>query len=375
MRLLIAPDSFKETLTAAEAAEAIARGVRAALPDAELDLCPMADGGEGTVDAMVNATGGRMHTAEVRGPLGRPVTARWGTLGGRTTGRTAVIEMAAAAGLALVPRDERDPMRATTFGVGQLIVAALDAGCDQIVLGIGGSATSDGGLGALQAIGVGLSDHAGRPIAPGAAGGDLLRLAGVDASKRDRRLDDVGLRIACDVTNPLFGPNGAAAVYAPQKGAMLEQVDQLDAGLRRLATLLGGDPEAPGMGAAGGLGYGLIALCGGRLERGIELVMDAVDFDRRLERADLVITGEGKLDHQSSAGKTCLGIADRAAAHDKPTLALVGQRDAETDPAALGLAACHAIVGEIADEAEALGHAADHLASLARRAMGQWLDR
>ena len=368
MRILIAPDSFKESLTAVQAAEAIARGVRRARPEAHLDLCPMADGGEGTVEALVNATGGKPRTTRVHGPLGEPVVAAWGTL---DDGRTAVIEMVAAAGLHLVPRDWRDPTRTTTYGVGELIVAALDAGCSRILLGIGGSATTDGGAGMAQAIGVRFRDAAGRPCVCGLAGGGLADIAEVDRASRDPRLARTEFIVACDVTNPLTGPRGAAAVYGPQKGATGEQVRRLDDGLAHLAGLLPDvDADAPGMGAAGGLGFGLVAFCGATLRRGIEIVLDAVDFDRRAARADLVLTGEGKLDGQSIQGKTCIGVAQRAAKHGRPTIALVGKAD---DDAGVclehGLHAFHAIVNERVTVEQAMAHAASLLEDLAAVAL------
>jgi len=362
MRILVAPDSFKESLTAAEAADAIARGLRSARPELEVDLCPMADGGEGTVDALVKATGGSFQTTTVTGPLGQAVDARWGRLG---DGRTAVIEMAQAAGLHLVPHGRRDPMRTTTYGVGELIRAALDEGVSRIVLGIGGSATCDSGMGMAQALGVTFTPAQGR--ASPLAGGALLSITHVDTATRDPRLDQVTIRAACDVTNPLTGPNGAAHVYGPQKGASPEMAGELDAGLAHLASLLGVDPELPGAGAAGGLGYGLVAFCGAMLERGVELVMDAVDFDPRIAHADLVITGEGRLDAQSIHGKTCIGVARRAARHNKPCIALVGSASDDADLClAHGLAAYHTLVNDQLTTDQAIAHAATHLQRRAR---------
>lgn len=377
MRILVAPDSFKGTLSAAEAAEAIARGIGDARPDAEVDRCPIADGGEGTVDALVDATGGSFKQAEVCGPLGEPVTARWGLLGpaggssGGPEGPAAVIEMAQAAGLTLVPTEHRDPMRSTTFGVGQLVIAALDAGCAQIILGIGGSATCEGGIGALQALGARFRGPNGSAIAAPAAAEALGDVARVDRSGVDPRLHRVNLRIACDVTNPLTGAGGASAVYGPQKGATPEQVRKLDDDLRHFATAIGGDPDQPGAGAAGGLGFGLVTLAGARLERGIELIMDALGFDRRLHRADLLVTGEGRFDAQSRAGKTCLGLARRASAHGVPTVALVGRKVDGADAASeAGLAACHAVVGEVATAERAMADPAGTLQRLAKSVAG-----
>lgn len=340
MKIVVAPDSFKESMTAAQAAAAIGRGVHAAAPGASIDLCPVADGGEGTVEALVQATGGRFQTTRVIGPLGQPVAARWGLCGDE---HTAVIEMAEAAGLHLVPPDQRDPTRTTTFGVGQLITAALDAGARRIILGIGGSATTDGGTGMAQALGVRFQGGAS-PM----TGGALADITAIDRSGRDPRLDGVQLVAACDVTNPLIGPRGAAAVYGPQKGATPQQVLTLDAGLAHLASLTA-DAEAslPGAGAAGGLGFGLVAFCDARLARGIDLVLDAVDFDARVRDADLVITGEGRLDGQSIQGKTCLGVAQAAARHNVKTIALVGCLGADVEQTlAHGLTAYHSLVDE-----------------------------
>lgn len=332
--MLCAPDSFKESLTAAEAAAAMARGVRRARPEAQVDLCPIADGGEGTVAAMLAATGGRARVARVTGPLGAATEATWGML----PDGVAVIEMAAASGLMLVPVAQRDPTRTTTFGTGELIAAAAEHGATRIVLGIGGSATTDGGCGMAQALGVRFVDHAGRVITTPLCGGDLERIASIDVSHR-RGLPPI--TVACDVTNPLTGRDGAAYVYGPQKGATPEQVEQLDRGLRHLAEVirgqLGHDIEPiPGSGAAGGLGGGLIAFAGATLARGIDTVLEATGFDRRVQGCALCLTGEGRLDGQSLSGKACLGVARAAARHDVPTIALVGSAD---DDAARAVAA------------------------------------
>lgn len=322
MRVVIAPDKFKESATARAAAEAMARGVRTAMPDAEIDLCPVADGGEGTVEALLVAVGGERRRARVTGPLGTPVEAEWALL----ADGTAAIEMAAAGGLALVPPDRRDPTRTTTFGVGELIREALDAGVPRILVGVGGSGTVDGGAGAVQALGAAFSESA-RPL----TGGDLLRLVAVDLRHLDPRLGDTDLAVACDVANPLLGPGGAAAVYGPQKGAGPEQVVMLEEGLARLARLAAApgtdlNPTAttPGAGAAGGLAFGLAAFLGARLIPGIDLVLDRVGFAERVAGADLVLTGEGRLDDQSLRGKACVGVARAARAAGVPAVALVG---------------------------------------------------
>jgi glycerate kinase len=323
LRVVIAPDKFKGSLTAPAAAEAMAEGVRRADLEAVLDLAPMADGGEGTVSALVAATRGSIREATVTGPLGEPVRARFGMLG---DGRTAVLEMAAASGLALVPAERRDPSWMTTMGTGELLLAAIAAGARKVILGIGGSATNDGGAGLAQALGFRLLDAEGHEILPG--GGPLGRLAEIDASIA-RRLDDVEIAVACDVDNPLCGPAGASAVYGPQKGATPEMVAQLDRNLARLAAIVERDlgiavATLPGAGAAGGLGAGLVAFAGGRLRRGVELVIDAVGLGDRLATADLCLTGEGAIDASSAFGKTAVGVARCARAQGCPTLAVVG---------------------------------------------------
>lgn len=331
MKVVIAPDSFKETLSAVEAARALAAGVADAAPEAEVDLCPMADGGEGTVEAMVAATEGSVLTADTFGPLGEPIRADFGLLG---DGKTAVIEMAAAAGLALVPPRKRNPLRTTTFGVGGLIRAALDAGAERMVVGIGGSGTVDGGTGCAQALGVVFIDKHGRLSPCGLAGGGLRDIDRIDVTDRDARLSRCDIRVACDVTNPLTGLDGAAAVYGPQKGATAEMVEILDAGLVNLAAVirreLGIDVEhLPGAGAAGGLGAGLVAFAGATLQRGVEIVAEAVGLADRLRDADVAITGEGKLDSQSAAGKTAFGVAQAAAAAGAAAVCIPGQAGAD----------------------------------------------
>ncbi|MBV8264811.1 MAG: glycerate kinase [Planctomycetaceae bacterium] len=324
MRVVVAPDKFKGSLSAPEAARAMARGVAAAVPAAAIDVVPMADGGEGTVEALVAATSGTSREAVVAGPLGEPVRARFGMLG---DGHTAVLEMAAASGLALVPRDRRDPSRTSTRGTGELLLAAVEAGARRVVVGIGGSATNDGGAGLGQALGYRLLDAEGREIGPG--GGALDRLAAIDASGRDPRLEGVEVAVACDVDNPLCGPRGASAVYGPQKGADPAMVAALDRNLDHLARVLERDlgvsvRDLPGAGAAGGLGAGLVAFASGRLEPGIALVIGAVGLADRLRDADLCLTGEGALDASSAFGKTPIGVARLARSLGCPTIALAG---------------------------------------------------
>jgi len=324
MKVVVAPDKFKGSLTAPDAARAMARGVVAAEAQARVDPVPMADGGEGTVDALVQATGGTIREAVVAGPLGTPVRARFGLLGG---GGTAVIEMAEASGLMLVPPDRRDPTIATTRGTGELILAALGLGVGSIVLGIGGSATNDGGAGLAQALGARLLDDRGREVPPG--GGSLDRIDRIDPSGLDPRLARVTIRVACDVANPLCGPTGASAVYGPQKGATPEMIRRLDSALAHYARIIGRDlgrsvADLPGAGAAGGLGAGLVAFAGGVLLPGIDLVVDAVGLASRLGGADLCLTGEGSIDASSGFGKTAVGVARLARSLGVPCLALAG---------------------------------------------------
>jgi glycerate kinase len=324
MRYVIAPDKFKGSLLAVEAARAIARGVRLADPSAEIDEVPMADGGEGTVEALVTATNGSYRTIGVTGPLGDPVEARFGLSG---DGSTAFIEMAAASGLVLIPANRRNPAVASTLGTGELIRAALDAGVDRIVVGIGGSATNDGGSGMAVALGYRLLDADGNDLEPG--GGPLEHLDRIDPAGRDARLDQVELAVACDVTNPLCGSNGASAVYGPQKGADQAMVDRLDRNLDRLARVIERDlrrsvADLPGAGAAGGLGAGLVAFAGGTLQRGVELISRTVGLSDRLEDADLCLTAEGSLDEQTAQGKTIAGVSQAARDRECPVIAFAG---------------------------------------------------
>ncbi|MGB2613061.1 MAG: glycerate kinase [Isosphaeraceae bacterium] len=324
MRVVIAPDKFKGSLTALEAAEAMARGLSRVDPCAEIDRVPMADGGEGTVAALVAATGGSYRTVTVTGPLGDPVVASFGLLG---DGRTAVLEMASASGLWLVPPALRDPLRATTRGTGQLLLAALKAGARRVIVGIGGSATNDGGAGLGQALGFRLLDTHGRELEPG--GGELDRLARIERTDQVAVLGSATIAVACDVTNPLCGPQGASAVYGPQKGATPEVVERLDRNLGHFADIVARDLDVavrhiPGSGAAGGLGGGLVAFAGGRLEGGVNLVIEAVNLRERLHAADLCLTGEGALDGQSAFGKTAVGVARLAHSLRCPTLAIAG---------------------------------------------------
>ncbi|HEY8529297.1 MAG TPA: glycerate kinase, partial [Paenibacillaceae bacterium] len=323
MKLILAPDSFKESLTAVEAAEAMARGVRRALPDAETVLLPVGDGGEGTMDILLHALGGQVYRTEVTFPLGERGTAEYAVLG---DGKTAVVELARASGIHLVPRDKRDPLRTTTYGTGELIRAALSHPVERLIVTIGGSATNDAGAGMLQALGAGIFDVSGRPV--GFGGGRLGEVERVDLSTLHPRLREVELLVACDVTNPLTGPRGASRVFGPQKGADPETVERLEANLTRFADVVRRDTgralhDEPGAGAAGGTGAALM-LCGGRLVSGIDLVLDTLGFDMRLQGADYVLTGEGKIDDQTPGGKVIAGIVRRARKAGVPVIAFAG---------------------------------------------------
>lgn len=325
MRVVVAPDKFKGCLTAPQVCDAIAAGIRSVAAHADIDLCPMADGGEGTVAALVRATGGRFVTRRVTGPLPEmKVDATFGILGDR---RTAVVEMAAASGLALLPAEDRNPLATTTYGTGELLVAAAQLGATEIILGIGGSATIDAGIGCAQACGLPVILRDGAPVAPTEplCGRDLADIALVKHG-RGSPVERLKVTVACDVTNPLFGPDGAAPVFGPQKGATPQQVLEIDAALHSLAHRLGKLKEAttPGAGAAGGLGFGMLAFFGAALRPGVDIVIDAVNLRARLRSADLCITGEGRLDAQSLAGKAPIGVARLCKRLDISCVAIVG---------------------------------------------------
>ena len=324
MKIVIAPQTFKGAVSALGAARAIERGILAALPEAETVLVPVADGGDGTLDALVDSTGGKVFCSTVTGPLGRPLEAEWGVMG---DGQTAVVEMARASGLALVPPRRRDPRITTTQGTGQIIKEALDRGFTRIIVGLGGSATNDGGSGMAAALGARFLDADGLLIPIGGAA--LARLAHIDASKLHPELTSATIIGATDVTNPLCGPRGASAIYGPQKGASPEVVAELDAALENFAKVLRQDlgqdvAERRGAGAAGGLGAGLMAFAGAELRSGIDMVCDVLGFDAQLEGADLVVTGEGRADHSTIFDKAPVGVARRAMARGVPTILLAG---------------------------------------------------
>ncbi len=324
MHVVIAPQALKGSLTAEEVGQAIALGVQAVYPQAHIDVVPIADGGEGTVQALVDATGGELVWQTVTGPLGTPVSAFFGLLG---DGKTAAIEMAASSGLPLVPHMQRNPLITTTYGVGEMLLAALERGRRHFILGIGGSATNDGGAGMAQALGAFLLTEQGTAIARGGAA--LTTLARISLEQLDPRLQECTFEVACDVTNPLCGPTGASAVYGPQKGATPEMVQQLDAALDHYAQILERDLgqavcDMPGSGAAGGLGAAMIAFLHATLRPGAQLVLEAVALETYVRGADLVITAEGQIDEQSAYGKSVGAVATLAKHYGLPVLALAG---------------------------------------------------
>ena len=323
MIFVIAPDKFRGSLSAPEAADAMARGVRSVMAEAEIREIPMADGGEGTVEALVSASKGTFREARVTGPLGEPVMARYGWLG---DGETAVLEMATASGLALIPLESRDPMRASTIGTGELLASALKERARRIILGIGGSATNDGGAGLAQALGFRLLDANGNELLPG--GGSLDRLNRIIRPDRDP-IGNTEILVACDVDNPLCGHRGASRVFGPQKGATEAMVAKLDANLAHFASIIERDLgvdvcDRPGAGAAGGLGAGLMAFAKAKLRPGVELVIEILKLSDRLLGADLVLTGEGSIDFQTASGKTAVGVARLARSQGIPVIALAG---------------------------------------------------
>ncbi|RBP96532.1 glycerate kinase [Cytobacillus firmus] len=367
MKIVIAPDSFKESLSALEAANAIERGFKCIFPEADYKKMPMADGGEGTVQSLVDATEGSIIGRTVTGPLGEPVMAFFGLMG---DGKTAVIEMAAASGLHLVPSEKRNPLITSTRGTGELIAAALDIGVQHIIIGIGGSATNDAGAGMIQALGGKLLDKTGSEIGQG--GGSLAQLAAIDMSGLDSRLGNVHIEVACDVDNPLTGPKGASAIFGPQKGATPEMVQLLDQNLGHFADLVENALGKPfrhieGAGAAGGIGGSLLALLNADLKKGIEIVLHAVDFENEVKDADLVITGEGKIDSQTIYGKTPIGVARAAKKHGIPVIGLAGSLSDDSDIVhEHGIDALFSIVPGVVTLPEALGKAAIYMERTAR---------
>lgn len=369
MKILIAPDSFKGSNSSIAVAARIETGIKKVFPDADIIKIPIADGGEGTVEALVHGAGGEFCSEEVTGPMGETVTATYGVL----SNGICVIEMASASGLPLIPENKKNPMKATTFGVGELILTALDRGCTTIVIGLGGSATNDGGVGMAQALGVSFKDGNGEEL--GFGGVPLSQLATVDMSRIDPRIANTKIIIASDVSSPLCGPTGASYVFGPQKGADEGMVRELDAALANLANTvqkqLGIDLAAtPGAGAAGGLGYGLLAFCGAQMKTGIETIMDSVDIDKHLADCDLVITGEGKIDGQSVFGKVPVGVAARVKKYGLPVLAIVGDIGEGAEAVyAYGVDSIMSTVNKAMPLAAAIANGGDLLEEAAERAM------
>ncbi len=372
MKIVLAPDSFKGSLNAPEACRALEAGARRVFPQAKFVSIPLADGGEGTLDALLVATGGSKRTQMVRGPLGAPVEAHWGIL---PDGR-AVIEMAQASGLGLVPPEQRDALVASSFGTGQLIKAALDAGCRSILVGIGGSATTDGGIGALNALGLYARDDRNRELPPG--GGALERLATLDTKFFDARVAKADFTLLCDVTNPLFGTNGAAHIYARQKGASCADIEQLDKGLQHLATVsadfTGADCSShAGAGAGGGLAFGLLAFCNAQIRSGSEVVLEANEFAAKIVDADLIVTGEGTIDAQTLNGKTIFGACAIAKTHNVPVIAIAGAVNLDTTQMnSMGLLCAFSLTNGPCTLDYCLENAAQLLSDEAERVLRLW---
>ena len=331
MKIVIAPDSFKGSLSAEAFCKVVGREAEEVFESAEIIELPVSDGGEGMVDSLLAVTGGERITKRVKGPLFEEIDAEYGIL----EGGAAVIEMAAASGLPLVPEEKRNPMETTTYGTGELMLDALERGCREIILGIGGSATTDGGIGAAAALGAQFLDDKGQEVP--LSGKGLEKIVTIDFSSVDRRWQKIKITIACDVVNPLCGALGSAAIYGPQKGADDETVSRLDRGLDHFERLIAGQRgekfrDLPGIGAAGGLALPFVAFMGAPLRPGLEIVLDVLEFDRHLQGADLVVTGEGRTDEQSAMGKVLCGVSGRAAAQGIPVVALSGALEKGYEP-------------------------------------------
>ncbi|WP_395302133.1 glycerate kinase [Enterobacter mori] len=367
MKIVIAPDSYKESLSALEVATAIERGFREIFPSANYVKLPVADGGEGTVEAMVAATQGRIIHVPVTGPLGEPVEGFYGLSG---DDQSAFIEMAAASGLELVPPSQRNPLKTTSWGTGELIRHALDAGVKHIIIGIGGSATNDGGAGMVQALGAKLLDAAQKPVELG--GGELATLAHIDLTGLDKRLKACRIEVACDVTNPLTGEEGATAVFGPQKGATPEMIVTLDNALAHYAQVIARDLDIDvlnlsGGGAAGGMGAALYAFCGAQLRQGIEIVTDALHLADQVADADLVITGEGRIDSQTIHGKVPVGVANVAKRFNRPVIGIAGSLTADVGVVhEHGIDAVFSVIYTICSLEDALENASENVRMAAR---------
>lgn len=362
MKIIIAPDSFKGSISASNAAQAIERGIQRYMPYAQTILVPVADGGEGTLDCLIAAAGGVKMSATVTGPLGAPVTAEYGLL---EPDQTAVIEMATASGLYLIPSEERNPLLATTYGTGELIRHALDAGCRSFLLALGGSATNDGGAGMLQALGMQLLDSDGNSV--GYGGGTLDRIASIDDSNWDPRIAESRFLIASDVQNPFIGPDGASRVFGPQKGASPEMVEQLEQNLMAWADIIAIKTgkrvhQLPGAGAAGGISGAFLAFFPASIKRGIDIVIEYSHLRDHLQAADLVITGEGQIDFQTASGKTPMGIAQEAHKLGVPTICLAGSVGRGIEALyEVGITSVHSIVTGPMSLQEAMSRASELL--------------
>ena len=362
MKIVIAPDSYKESLSATEVAQAIEKGFREIFPEAQFVSVPVADGGEGTVEAMIAATQGRAVTSIVTGPLGEAVEAQWGISG---DGHTAFIEMAAASGLALVPPELRNPLITTSYGTGELILQALESGVKNIIIGIGGSATNDGGAGMVQALGAKLCDANGADI--GFGGGSLMSLNKIDISRLDARLQACSIRVACDVTNPLTGESGASFIFGPQKGATEAMILELDHNLDHFAEVIKKSlrvdvKDVPGSGAAGGMGAALMAFLGADLRSGIEIVTQALNLEEHIHDCTLVVTGEGRLDSQSIHGKVPVGVASVAKKYHKPVIGIAGSLTRDVGIVhQYGIDSVFSVLNRIGSLEEAFRDAADNI--------------
>ena len=373
MKIVIAPDSFKESLTAKQVCEAIEIGFKKVVTDASYHLIPLADGGEGTVQSLIDATDGELAQLVVTGPLGSPVNAFYGLLGDK---RTAVIEMAAASGLMHIEKLERDPKNTTSYGTGELIKAALDSGIKRLIIGLGGSATNDGGIGMLASLGARITDVNGKEVSLTGAG--LQYINHIDITGLDKRLEQCEIMIACDVDNPLCGPNGASAIFGPQKGASNEDVHLLDAGLLHYSQKVEEQfklnlKDNAGMGAAGGLAMSLVAFSNAQMKSGIELVLNTVKFNKQLEGADLVITGEGQIDAQTVHGKTPMGVAQAAKKFNLPVIAIAGSLgDNYQAVYGCGIDAVFAATPKAMPLKEALINASENVSNLAENIAKIW---
>ncbi len=376
IKITLAPDSFKDSLSASEVCDCMEKGILEAAPDCQIAKVPLADGGEGTVDALVTATQGKRYHTNVSGPLGESVRAQWGILGNKNT---AVIEMAQASGLPLVPVPKRNPRFTTTYGTGELILQAIDRGCREIIMGIGGSATTDCGCGMAQALGVKFYDQNDQLIDEHLTGETLIRVSRIDVSVLDPRIWDCHFTVACDVSNPLLGANGAVAVYGPQKGAQPNDIIVLEQHLSHIIDLVEKNTNknvrnVPGAGAAGGLGAGLLAFTLAELQSGIDIVLHAVNFEQVIAETDLLITGEGKLDDQTAQGKTISGVLARARHQKIPVIALAGTvMDSANSLYEQGMTAMFSICRSPTSLEEALKNAPHLIEKTAEHVTRTWL--